>query len=69
MSTHPTVEPPKLLRVPEVARRLDVCRDTVYWLIARGDIPAVRLGGSRSALRVPADELAAWLLSEEDDAV
>ena len=66
MATDTTHELPRLLRIPEVARALDVHRDTVYRRIARGDIPAVRLGDGRAALRVPADELAAWLLRDEE---
>jgi excisionase family DNA binding protein len=39
------VEPP-VLRVPEVARRLDVSAATVYRYIERGELPAIRLGRS-----------------------
>ncbi len=42
------------LTVREVAQRLSVSRSTVYRLIARGHIPAVRVG---ARLRVPAEYL------------
>jgi len=51
----------RLLRIPEVAARLRVSRDTVYRKIAAGQIPAVQLGDRRAALRVPEDELEAWI--------
>ena len=57
-----------MLRVPEVARALDVHRDTVYRRIARGDIPAIRLGDGKGSLRIPLDELKAWLNREETTA-
>lgn len=40
-----------LLSPREVAERLGVCRDTVYALIRKGDIPSCKFGGS---VRVPA---------------
>ena len=47
------------LRIPEVADSLGVSRATAYDLIARGQIPSVRLNGRgrRAILRVPADAL------------
>ena len=51
-----------LLRLREVARRLDVCEETARRLVARGELPAVRLGaGPRAPIRVASDELQAWL--------
>jgi excisionase family DNA binding protein len=52
---------PKLLTPAEVARELRQDRATIYRKIAGGVIPAVRLDYGRGALRVPADELDAWL--------
>jgi excisionase family DNA binding protein len=47
------VLPEKLLTIREVAERLGVCRATVYAMVERGALPAVRIG---SAVRVhPAD--------------
>ena len=48
------------LRVPEVAKRLNLSRATVYDYCQRGIIPSVRIGAS---VRVPADELEDWLKS------
>ena len=47
-----------LLRPHEVAQLLDVGRSKVYALIAEGEIPSVRLGGS---VRVPTQKLLEWL--------
>jgi excisionase family DNA binding protein len=50
--------PPKLLKVDQVAERLQVSPWSVYRLVARGDLPAVKLGtGPRAPIRVDADEL------------
>lgn len=43
-----------LLTVKEVAGRLSIGRTTVYELIARGDLPAIRIGRAR---RIPASAL------------
>jgi excisionase family DNA binding protein len=43
--------------VAEVAELLRVDRGTVYRRITAGDIPALQLGGSKTAIRVPEDEL------------
>ena len=60
-----TATQPRLLTVDEVAERLGVHRITVYRRIARGDIPAVRLGGHGAPLRVDADELERWLYGQD----
>ena len=52
---------PSLLTPAEVARRLRQDRATIYRKIRAGVLPAVRLNDGRGALRIPADELAAWL--------
>lgn len=43
-----------LLTIPEAAERLAVSRDTIYRLIASGDLRSVHLG---RAHRIPADEV------------
>jgi len=51
----------RLLTVREAAA---VCRCSVphaYRLIARGEIPAVRVGEQTGPIRVPESELRAWL--------
>jgi excisionase family DNA binding protein len=47
-----------LLRPDEVAELLGVGRSKVYALLAKGDLPSVRLGCS---VRVPANQLKDWL--------
>ncbi len=49
-----TIETTNLLRVAEAARILGVSRATTYRLIAAGELPAVRIGGS---LKVDRTEL------------
>jgi excisionase family DNA binding protein len=46
-----------LLTVDQVAHRIGQSKWTIYRKVAAGEIPAVRLGPGRSALRVRADEL------------
>lgn len=47
-----------LLTVPEAARMLRISRNLAYELVARNEIPAVRLG---RVIRVPKHGLTAWL--------
>jgi excisionase family DNA binding protein len=47
-----TVAEKPLLKVVEVARRLNVSRAFAYSLMDRGELPYVKLGGTR---RVPAE--------------
>jgi excisionase family DNA binding protein len=54
----------RLLTVDQVAERLGVSRRTVERKIAAGEIPALRLGGRRSPLRVDERELERWLYGE-----
>jgi excisionase family DNA binding protein len=56
-----TVATPEFLSPSEVARRLGLSRSTVYRHIARGDLPALRLGQDGRSLRVRADVLETWL--------
>jgi len=60
-------ESPELLRIPQVAERLNVYRASVYRWIDEGRLPAVRLGGRGAPLRVNAAELNAWLFNHEGD--
>jgi excisionase family DNA binding protein len=48
----------KLLRLPEVARILDLKEDRVYALAREGIIPIVRIGRQ---LRVDPDKLQEWI--------
>lgn len=44
----------ELLTVPETARLLRISRNLAYELVARGELPAVRLG---RVIRIPRHEL------------
>jgi excisionase family DNA binding protein len=58
--------PPRLLKVSETAERMSVSPWTVYRMISRGDLPAIRLGsGPCAPLRVDANELERWIYSED----
>lgn len=46
-------------RVPEAAKLLDISRAQAYLLVARGQLPAIRLGGR--SIRIPADALRRWV--------
>ncbi len=47
-----------LLKVPAAARLLDISKDHCYELIARGEIPHIRLG---RVIRVPRVGLEQWI--------
>ena len=47
-----------LLTVPETARLLRISRNLAYELVARGDLPSVRLG---RVIRVPRRSLDDWV--------
>lgn len=49
---------PLLLRPSEAAQLLGICRTKTYQLIAAGDLPSVRIGGS---VRVPVAALHDWI--------
>lgn len=51
-------EAPLLLKVEDVAVLLGVCKNHAYNLVARGEIPSLRIGKS---VRVRRDALLAWL--------
>jgi excisionase family DNA binding protein len=51
----------RLLTIDEVADRLGVTRRTIERKIEQGVILAYQLGGPRTAIRIPADELEQWL--------
>jgi len=42
----PSADAPLRLRIPEAARLLGVRRSTMYQLVARGEVPVLRLGFS-----------------------
>ena len=47
-----------LLKVPDAARLLNISRDHCYELIARGEIPHIRLG---RVIRIPRVGLEQWI--------
>lgn len=47
-----------LLKVEEAARMLSLSRSKVFDLISKGEIPSVKINGSR---RVPMDQLTVWV--------
>jgi excisionase family DNA binding protein len=52
-----------LLRPVEAAEAIGIGRSKVYELIARGDLPSVRIGAS---VRVPVDALRGWIARQLD---
>ena len=54
--------PTRLLRIDDAARRLNVSKATVYRLIKRGQLPAVRVGGQ---IRLDPAELERYVYEEE----
>lgn len=61
MSTAVPIRP--LLSVRETAQLLGVSSKQVRRLIARGELPALQLGGKGSTIRIDRDELERWLYS------
>ncbi len=53
----------RLLTVPEVARRLRLSRGRTYILLARGDLPRIKVGG---AVRIDARDLEAYLQAHRE---
>lgn len=47
-----------LLTIDEAARRMQLCKSMVYRFIRRGELPSLKIGGSR---RVMARELEAFV--------
>ena len=53
------MEQPKLaIRVAQAAEALEISRSKAYEMIARGELPAIRIGGS---VRVPLAALREWV--------
>ena len=48
-------------RVPEFAAAIGVSRAKAYELIARGDVPSIKVG---ACVRVPVDAVRAWITRE-----
>lgn len=57
-----------MLTVREVAGKLNVSQGCVYQLIAVGRLPHVRFGVGRGVIRVPEDDLAAFVQASRREA-
>ena len=51
----------QLLTVKQVQALLQVGRDVAYRLVNSGELPSIRFGGSRGAIRVPRRVLRAFI--------
>jgi excisionase family DNA binding protein len=51
----------ELLPITEVARRLQVSRDTVERIVDRGELPVVDVGHGRAKSRIRCSDLEAWI--------
>jgi excisionase family DNA binding protein len=49
---------PLLLRIPEAARLLGIGRTTMYQLVAKGEVPVLRIGRSVRVSRAAVEQLA-----------
>ena len=56
----------RLLTVAQTADRLQVSQRTVRRRIEGGQLPAVRLGEGRAAVRIDECELDAWLYQDDE---
>jgi excisionase family DNA binding protein len=54
----PLTSPPLLLRVSEAAELLGISRSTFYQLIARGEVPVVRIGRTVRVSRRELEQIA-----------
>jgi excisionase family DNA binding protein len=52
---------PAMLRIGDAARQLALSRNSLYQLVARGEIPSVKIGRS---IRIPAESLATFIRDE-----
>lgn len=56
-----TTPAPEMVRVRDVAKRMDVHRSTIYRAIEAGHLVALRVGSGRGALRITTEALDAYL--------
>ena len=64
VSSGPHYQPDRtsnLMKVPEVAKRLDVSVSMIYSLCAGGRMPHVRVGLGRGTIRISEEDLTAFL--------
>ena len=55
-----------LLKPSEAAQVLGIGRSLIYELIARKEIPSIRLG---RCIRIPSESLQRWLKAQEDQSI
>ena len=55
-----------LLTVPEAAKLLRVSRNLAYDLVARGELPSLRLG---RVIRIPTQALLEWLQRQSNESL
>jgi excisionase family DNA binding protein len=61
-------QPPQLIDIPTAAARLGLGITTVRRKIKAGEIPAYRLGGPGTVIRIDPLELDAWVRGPEQNA-
>lgn len=59
-----TQEQPALVSVREAAQLAGVSYATIWRLIQRGEVPAIRVGNETGPLRIPREEFRRWLYAE-----
>jgi excisionase family DNA binding protein len=63
-----TRERTELISVREAARIAGVSYQTVWRLVGRGEVEAVRVGNGHGPLRIPRREFLTWLYGEPEEA-
>lgn len=57
-----------LLTIEETARRLEMCKSMIYRFIRRGELPSLKIGGSRRVLVSELEAFVQRLRDESDEA-
>jgi excisionase family DNA binding protein len=63
-----TQERTELISIREAARIAGVSYQTVWRLVGRGEVEAVRVGNGHGPLRIPRHEFLTWLYGEPEQA-
>jgi excisionase family DNA binding protein len=63
-----TTKDPTLIPIREAAKLAGVSYVTIWRLVHRGEIEAVRVGEGHGPLRIPVDEFRAWLYGDPKEA-
>lgn len=67
MTTTATPDLPRLLTPSEAREALRVSRSTLYRMVGRGELTAIRLGRPDGPIRIPFDELERLPRRTEED--